>query len=83
MIELPLRLLSNPWKIWDTGNITLQKLVLRLAFAAPLPYHRNEGYRTIKTTLPFNVLGGNSGVECKMVPPPELKIIHKYLFINQ
>ncbi len=68
MLELSMRFFSNPYKIWENGGIHLQKLVLRLAFSAPLPYHRETGYRTIKTTLPFNVLGENNMLECQMVP---------------
>ncbi len=74
MLEHPMRFLSNPWKLWESGDIILQKLVLRLAFSAPLPYHRNEGYRTPKTTLPFSVLGGNSGNQCKMVGGERLEL---------
>lgn len=68
MLELSMKFLANPWKLWDSGDINLQKLVLRLAFTERLPYHRNEGYRTPKTSLPFKVLGGICGNECKMVP---------------
>ncbi len=68
MLELSLRFLSNPWKLWASGNIDLQKMVLRLAFLEPLPYCWNEGYRTVKTTLPFNVLGDFCTSKCKMVP---------------
>ena len=68
MLELSMRFLSNPWKLWDSGNIDLQKMVLRLAFLEPLAYCRNAGYRTAKTTLPFNVLGDLCASKCKMVP---------------
>ncbi len=68
MIEPALKFLAIPCKLWETGNIHMQKLVLRLAFAERLPYQRNEGYRTAKTTLPFNVLRDIRGGQCKMVP---------------
>ncbi|NDW06475.1 recombinase family protein [Jiella pacifica] len=58
LLELSLRFLSNPWKLWESGNITLQRTVLRLAFADRLEYDRNTGPRTPKTTLPFKVLEG-------------------------
>ncbi len=78
MLELSMRFLANPCKIWESGNITLQKMVLRLAFAAPLPYHRNEGYRTPKTTLPFSMLGGFQTSKCKMVPPAGIEPALQY-----
>ncbi|MGJ8629104.1 MAG: recombinase family protein [Sulfitobacter sp.] len=55
-IELSLKFLSSPWKIWESGNITLRRTVLRLVFTERLAYCRNEGYRTPKTTLPFKAL---------------------------
>ena len=42
-------------------------MVLRLDFLEPLPYHRETGYRTNKTTLPFNALEGIQGQRCDMV----------------
>ncbi len=57
-IELSLRFLANPWKLLETGNMTLRKTVLKLAFQERPTYHRNEGYRTPKTTLPFKALAG-------------------------
>ena len=68
LLELSMRFLANPCKLWETGNINLQKLVLRLAFSERLAYHRTEGYRTPKTTLPFSVLGGFEGDSKAMVP---------------
>ena len=41
MIELALKFLSNPCKLWESGNLTLQKMVLRLAFAEHLAYSRH------------------------------------------
>lgn len=68
MLEHPMRFLSNPYKLWESGEIILQKLVLRLAFSERLVYHRNKGYRTPKTTLPFKMLGSVDMGDCKMVP---------------
>ncbi|WP_121940313.1 zinc ribbon domain-containing protein [Eilatimonas milleporae] len=59
VLELSLRVLANPYKIWASGKFTLRRLVLKLVFPEPLHYTRHEGYRTPKTSLPFNVLGGN------------------------
>ncbi|MEM9205189.1 MAG: recombinase zinc beta ribbon domain-containing protein, partial [Pseudomonadota bacterium] len=68
-IELPMRFLSNPWKIWDSGNLVLQRLVLRLVFSERLEYVRGDGYRTPKTTLPFNVLRQFRSEKMEMVMP--------------
>ncbi len=56
VLELSMKFLSNPYKLWDSGDVILQKIVLRLAFSERLEYKRNEGYRTPKTTLSFKVL---------------------------
>lgn len=69
LLELPLRFLSNPWKLWASGDIHLRRLVLRLAFLDQLPYSRSEGNRTPKTTLPFNMLGDFCMQNLKMVEP--------------
>ncbi len=44
MFELALRFLSNPWKLWDSGQLPLRKTVLRLAFAERMSYRRNGGF---------------------------------------
>ena len=62
MLELSLKFLANPWKIWETGNVTLKRAVLRLAFEERISYSRNQGARTPKTTLPFKALEGLQGV---------------------
>ena len=53
-----LHFLENPCILWTSGNPQDRKLLLRLAFDEKLSYHRNGGFRTAKTTLPFNVLEG-------------------------
>lgn len=35
--------LAIPWKIWETGHVALRRLVLKLAFAEPIQYNRNQG----------------------------------------
>ena len=66
-IELALGFLSNPWKIWISGNSEHRKLVLKLAFAERLPYQRKEGYRTPQASVIFRFLG-NFGQNLEMVP---------------
>ena len=73
-LELGLAFLSNPWKIWASGDQTLRRAVLRLAFSERLSYCRKTGPRTAKTTLPFNVLGGLSGSKCQMVRSRRLEL---------
>ena len=60
MFEHALQFLSNPWKLWKSGNLIAQRTVLRLAFAEKISFARNGGLRTPKTTLPFKVLEGFS-----------------------
>ena len=61
MFELALVFLSNPWKLWDSGQIHLRKIVLRLAFAQRMAYQRDKGFRTPQVSVPFrffdNILG--------------------------
>jgi site-specific DNA recombinase len=58
LFELALRFLANPYKLWESGDQALRKLVLRLTFSEHLQYCRNEGFRTPKTTMPFKLLEG-------------------------
>lgn len=60
MLELSLAFLANPWKIWQSGNITLRRIVIKLAFADRLAYDRNEGARTPEFALPFKDLTPDS-----------------------
>ncbi|MCF6344216.1 MAG: hypothetical protein L3J15_06015 [Devosiaceae bacterium] len=46
LFELSLKFLSNPWKLWASGQIHLRKTVLRLAFAQRMAYQKNKGFRT-------------------------------------
>ncbi|GLO70465.1 hypothetical protein MACH17_19820 [Phaeobacter inhibens] len=60
MFEHACAFLSNPWKLWESGNLIARRIVLRLAFAERISYSREFGLRTPKTTLPFKVLEGFS-----------------------
>ncbi len=66
MFELAVLFLSNPCKLWVSGRIELQRLVLKLAFAERISYQRNQGFRTPEMTLPFKALGVFSGDENNM-----------------
>ncbi|MBJ7579308.1 recombinase zinc beta ribbon domain-containing protein [Devosia sp. MC532] len=48
MFELAFAFLSNPSKLWGSGKLEYQKLVLKLAFSAHLEYCPETGFRTPK-----------------------------------
>ena len=73
-IELSLRFLSSPWKLWDSGSVVLQKLVLRLVFSEPFTYCRQTGELNTKTSLPFRALGGSFGPVGEMVLPVRIEL---------
>ncbi len=62
-LELALQFLANPWKLWDSGNIKVRRLVLKLTFAGPVAYCRNQGARTPEISFPFKVLQAGTGIE--------------------
>jgi hypothetical protein len=64
-----LRFLENPCILWTSGNPQDRKLLFRLAFDGKLAYHRNGGFRTAKTSLPFNVLEGINDNKYDLVDP--------------
>ncbi|WP_306129719.1 recombinase family protein [Roseovarius sp. MMSF_3350] len=65
LLELSLRFLANPYKLWESGNITLRRTLLRLAFADRFAYHRLEGPRTPQIALPFKALKVVEGVKMR------------------
>ena len=73
-LELSLQILGNPWKLWGSGNLMLQKTLLRLAFTDRLTYCRNQGYRTPKMSIPFKVLADICNSERKMVLPERIEL---------
>ncbi len=72
-IEPALKFLSNPWNIYQKGSFALRQTVLRLAFAEPLRYSRENGYRTAEITFPFKVLADFSTPKCGMVGDPGIE----------
>ncbi|MDD9911199.1 MAG: recombinase family protein [Ahrensia sp.] len=70
MFELAMRFLSNPWKLWVSGQLHLRKTVLRLGFIDRIAYHRERGFSNVKKSLPFNILGGNNMMKMEMAHPP-------------
>ena len=61
-----MKFLLNPWNLWTSPNPDTRKTLLKLVFAAPLPYARNQGFQTAQTTSPFKVLGALSDEEKEM-----------------
>jgi len=43
LFELATSFLANPWKLWESGQLTLKRTVLKLAFSERIAYCRNEG----------------------------------------
>lgn len=68
-IEHALTFLASPWTIYEKGEFALKRTVLKLAFAEPLRYSREKGYRTVETAFPFKVLAEFSLIKCGMVEP--------------
>ncbi|GIT93147.1 hypothetical protein JANAI62_35690 [Jannaschia pagri] len=65
LLELSLRFISSPWKLWETGDINLRRTVIKLTFSGRLNYCRIKGTRTPNLSLPFKALGVFSGIEMK------------------
>ena len=58
-LEPALKIVTNPWKLWEISDIALRRLILKLAFAERLNYDRNTGPRTAKISIPFRALEGD------------------------
>lgn len=56
MFELSIRFLANPSYLWESDDLEHKRTVLKVAFSDKLIYCRNQGLRTPKTRLVFNVL---------------------------
>ncbi len=66
--------LGNPQRLWETGKLDYQRLVLKLAFSERLPYVRNEGFRTPAKALPFSLIEQIKDGEYKMVPRERIEL---------
>ena len=67
LFELAFGFLKNPCKLWDSGQLSLQRLVLRLVFSERISYCRDQGIRTTDLSLPFKMLTGLQIGNLKMV----------------
>ena len=59
--------LSNPCRFWTSGILEQRRLVLRLAFAGPLKYCQNRGFRTAAIAEPLRALGAFAAGNLRMV----------------
>lgn len=57
VLELAMRFLANPCRLWEKGNLEARKMVLKLTFAEHLAYCPVEGFRTPALSMPFKALG--------------------------
>ncbi len=83
LFEHAVQFLSSPKKLWDSGELALRRLVIRLSFADHLQYARGVGFEHPNYSGPFNIindLGGKMSQfsndftrSCKMVPPAGLE----------
>jgi hypothetical protein len=73
MFKLSMRFIANAYEILRNGGIALKRTVLRLLFAAPLPFNRRQGVRTGEITFPFKALRFVETPESKMVPQKGLE----------
>lgn len=62
-VRTALQFLATPCLLWDFWTLEARRMVLRLAFAGPLVYTQNEGFRTADLSLPFKALAGLGGGE--------------------
>ena len=59
--------LANPQKLWGSDHYPHKRIVLKLAFAERLKYHRERGFRTTLTSSPFTLFSSLKGGEGEMV----------------
>ena len=66
MFEPAMAFLANPWKLYQNGTFPIKRLVLKLAFQAPILYHPNTGVRTAQPSPIFTFFEKISQ-NCEMV----------------
>ncbi len=72
IIELLRNYLANPWNIYESGTLEVRKTIQKTAFAAPLAYDRENGYRTPQASVIFEFFEKITS-KCEMVPPHGLE----------
>ena len=66
--------LQETHKIWACGRFEGKRAVLKLTFTDRLTYVRSERYRTPDLSLPFKLLGDNTGQKMLMVPTARIEL---------
>lgn len=74
LIELACDFIASPWNLWNSGQLHLRRLVLKLAFAERMTYCRESGYRTPEISLPFKMLEGIQNPQKDMVPAARFEL---------
>ena len=74
MFELAMQFLATPWNLWESGQLHLRKLVLRLAFTERMTYHRERGFSNPEKAIPFKLLGGIDMGKCEMAHPGRFEL---------
>ena len=69
LFELACEFLKNPWKLWDSGQLTLKRTVFRLAFSEQVSYCRKTGLRTPNLSMPFSMLADLEMGKIEMARP--------------
>lgn len=67
MFEHTMRFLANPYECWKIGGPTARKLVMRMAFDAPLAYDRKTGCLNTEKSSVFRMLEGSATLKSRMV----------------
>ncbi|MBL4673008.1 MAG: hypothetical protein JKX81_12170, partial [Arenicella sp.] len=67
MFELAIQFIGDPHRIWASGHIHLQRIVLRLGFAERICYHRENGFSNVIKSLPFKVLEDSNTPKVRVV----------------
>ena len=83
LFEHAVQFLSSPKKLWDSSDLALRRLVIRLSFSGHVQYARGKGFEHPSYSGVFNIINnlgekmqGNLGrisQPCNLVPPAGLE----------
>lgn len=80
LFELAVNFLSKPYELWVSGNLHIQKLVLKLTFADRLAYSPENGFSNAKATMPFKLLESLREGKVEMAHPSGFEpVIAQYM----
>ena len=60
--------LASPWNLYASEHLSDKRAALKLTFPNQLRYHREEGFRTPETSLPFKMLNADFANLAVMAP---------------